>query len=89
MIWEIFMHNNMYQQPIVFYKCSLLIGNQYYFGEGETRQLAKHDAAYKAMQYLSKIPWPSNVNRTRKWQSKQKNTPVEQRMLILVVLLAR
>ncbi len=59
------------------FKCSLIIANQIYFGDGETKQMAKQDAAVKALQYWAKFNSPSSFNKTRKWHEKDNNNSAE------------
>ncbi|XP_009270922.1 PREDICTED: double-stranded RNA-binding protein Staufen homolog 2 isoform X1 [Aptenodytes forsteri] len=56
------MYNQRYHCPVpkIFY-VQLTVGNSEFFGEGKTRQAARHNAAMKALQALQNEPIPENL----------------------------
>ncbi|NWT01024.1 STAU2 protein, partial [Mionectes macconnelli] len=56
------MYNQRYHCPVpkVFY-VQLTVGNSEFFGEGKTRQAARHNAAMKALQALQNEPIPEKL----------------------------
>lgn len=46
--------------PKIFY-VQLTVGNSEFFGEGKTRQAARHNAAMKALQALQNEPIPEKL----------------------------
>lgn len=48
------------------YHMELSVGGQQFIGKGRTRQLAKHDAAAKALKVLHKEPMLQQVSVVRK-----------------------
>ncbi|XP_030301934.1 double-stranded RNA-binding protein Staufen homolog 2 isoform X2 [Calypte anna] len=56
------MYNQRYHCPVpkIFY-VQLTVGNSEFFGEGKTRQAARHNAAMKALQALQNEPIPEKI----------------------------
>ncbi|NXD81872.1 STAU2 protein, partial [Halcyon senegalensis] len=56
------MYNQRYHCPVpkIFY-VQLTVGNSEFFGEGKTRQAARHNAAMKALQVLQNEPIPEKL----------------------------
>ncbi|KAM9023460.1 double-stranded RNA-binding protein Staufen homolog 2 isoform 2-T2 [Ara ararauna] len=56
------MYNQRYHCPVpkIFY-VQLTVGNSEFFGEGKTRQAARHNAAMKALQALQNEPMPEKL----------------------------
>lgn len=50
--------------PKIFY-VQLTVGNNEFFGEGKTRQAARHNAAMKALQALQNEPIPEKSPQVR------------------------
>lgn len=50
--------------PKIFY-VQLTVGNNEFFGEGKTRQAARHNAAMKALQALQNEPIPEKSSQVR------------------------
>lgn len=50
--------------PKIFY-VQLTVGNNEFFGEGKTRQAARHNAAMKALQALQNEPMPEKSSQVR------------------------
>ncbi|XP_050796848.1 double-stranded RNA-binding protein Staufen homolog 2 isoform X6 [Gopherus flavomarginatus] len=57
------MYNQRYHCPVpkIFY-VQLTVGNSEFFGEGKTRQAARHNAAMKALQALQNEPIPEKLS---------------------------
>lgn len=50
--------------PKIFY-VQLTVGNNEFFGEGKTRQAARHNAAMKALQALQNEPLPEKSSQVQ------------------------